>query len=186
MYYVSMNTKSILIFVLVLVLIFGGFLIYKNSTKIAKQPIDNETSETTIITGNTIINKDWITYQNTTYKYSIKYPSNFTAQNNGADVGITEARADSRSLYIYNKLSKDTYLERYVDLEVFQVDTSSSRATQVELNGIKMKKEPSSEGALFSVYIVPLKTEDYLQIYVTNDASRKDVALAILSTFNLN
>ena len=171
-----MKVKSIIIFTIILVLIIGGILVYKNSTKVTKQPKNIETLKT----------KDWITYQNTAFRYSIKHPAGLTNQSNTADVGVTPAQKDSRAIIFYNKDSREPYLERYIDLEVFQADVSSKNATEVEINGIKMKKEPLSEKSLFSIYTIQLKTGDYLQVMISNDVTRKDIAFEILNTFNLN
>ena len=97
-----MKVKSIIIFTIILVLIIGGILVYKNSTKVTKQPKNIETLKTNTITNTSVITKDWITYQNTSFRYSIKHPAGLTNQSNTADVGVTPAQKVSRAIIFYN------------------------------------------------------------------------------------
>ena len=126
----------------------------------------------------------WKTYTNSEYGYSIKYPENFTNVNNVGDSGNRIASSTDRALIIYDKQAVEPALEKYIDLEVYQVNpvektvqttaTTLNRATAVKVNNVNSP---------FDTYIVKLGNDKgYLQIMAANVAGKKAIADQILST----
>ena len=128
---------------------------------------------------------NWKTYTNTA-GYSIKYPLSFTTQLLAAGSGEKEAGTTARQLFVYQIGSKEPYLERYVNFESFTSNPAStiSTATQTNINGFPAQKI-SSPNAPFDVYTMMTPNKEFVEIYVSNDPSRKNLANQILSTFKL-
>lgn len=126
----------------------------------------------------------WKTYSNTTYSYSIKYPNTFTTQLIAAGAGNMEAGSSTRNLFIYQSDAKEPYLERYVNLEVFGIKPTYNQGaiTEAGLNKLTATKIVIPESK-FDIYSVQLNNKEFLEIYISNDLAKKDLANQILSTF---
>ncbi|MDP3994923.1 MAG: hypothetical protein Q8P91_03765 [bacterium] len=127
---------------------------------------------------------NWKTYTNTQYKYSVKYPGLFTTQVLAAGAGNMEADSSARNLFIYQSNAKEPYLERYINLEVFEIKPSYNQGiiTEVSLNNQTTTKIVLPE-AKFDIYTVQLNNKGFIEIYVSNDLNKKELADQILSTF---
>lgn len=130
---------------------------------------------------------NWKTYTNTTLNYSIKFPSTFTTQVMAAGAGIQEARPTDGNIYIYQQDSSESYLDRIINIEVFQEKPTYSMGTTstTKINGVDAIKViiPNSK---FDIYLISTPSKEYIEIYVTNDPKRQSLANQILSTFKLS
>lgn len=126
----------------------------------------------------------WKTYTNSIYGYSIKYPSLFTTQNLSSGAGSKEADSSTRNLFIYQSDVLEPYLERYINLEVFGTKPPYNQGTitEVILNNLTATKIVIPE-AKFDIYSIQLNNKEFIEIYVSNDLTKKDLANQILSTF---
>lgn len=127
----------------------------------------------------------WQVYTNTTYGYSIKYPSDFKTQVQAAGAGEKEAGPDARNLFLYQSGAKEPYLERYINLEVFQVEPSygpSAVITKATLDNREASKI-TIPGSKFEIYKLQIGEDSFIEIFVSSDPARKDTADLILSTF---
>jgi len=126
----------------------------------------------------------WKTYINTIYGYSIKYPDTFMTQLIASGAGSKEADSSTRNLFIYQSDVMKPYLERYINLEVFGIKPPYNQGTitEVSLNNLSATKIVIPE-AKFDIYSIQLNNKGFIEIYVSNDLAKKDLAYQILSTF---
>jgi len=170
----------IIILVLIIALAAVGYFGYKNYwPKIQKivvySPAPSVTADPTT---------NWKTYTNTKYLYSLKYPASFTTGLQSAGAGNKEADPTTRNLFIYKSDASEPYIERYINLEIFQVKPTYDKkmVTQTTLDNQTVEKIVIP-GAKFDIYSAQVGTKDFIEIYVSNDPTRKEVANQILSTF---
>jgi hypothetical protein len=132
--------------------------------------------------------KDWNSYTNTEYNYTIKYPSTFKTQIGSAGAGTTEAPPNARNLFIYNPEEEISYINRYVDIEIIQLEPTYNNEwirTTIPLAGKNVTKlVNSSQTSNFDIYLVPINNnQGMIQIYVSNDTNKELLSKQILSTF---
>ena len=130
---------------------------------------------------------NWITYENTKYGYSFKYPFPFKTQVLAAGAGPKEAPPNARGLYVYDSEIEEPYINRYINLEVLGYDKSYSAEwtkTSVSVGGRDITKlVDSSLTSDFDIYIAVVNQSWPLEIYVPNTQNKKSLANQILSTF---
>jgi len=126
---------------------------------------------------------NWKTYTNIA-GYSIKYPASFTTQLLAAGAGNKEADPTTRSLFIYKLDASEPYIERYINLEIFQVKPTYNQQmiTQTTLDNRAVEKIVIPD-AKFDIYSVQLGNKGFIEISVSNDLTKKEIADQILSTF---
>lgn len=123
----------------------------------------------------------WKTHTNEA-GYSIKYPPTLTTEIIAAE-GQKEADFTTRNLFIYKIESANRYEERYLNLETNQVEpTYQGTTTQVTLDG-KSAKKVILPNVPFDIYSVKIDTGKFVEIYVSNNPARKNLADQILATF---
>ena len=126
---------------------------------------------------------DWKNYSNSEINYSIKYPPNFRTEEISYAVSH-EATSTSRNFIVYKLDSKSPYEDRYISFEVIELEPTYNQGTitQTTLNGYSVKKIILNSMP-FDIYSVKTKNNLFIEIYVSNDPLKKDVANQILSTF---
>lgn len=125
----------------------------------------------------------WKTYTNIAYGYSIKYPSTFTIGDlSGADP--IEGISTSRNLYFYQTGDAESYANRYINIEIFQANPSYNQGVKSK---ITLDNLPATKiiipNAKFDIYSVSPTTKEFVEINVSNDPAKKELASQILSTF---
>ena len=123
---------------------------------------------------------NWLNYTNN-FGYSFKYPQGFTAEE-PAQFGSPAASPKSVSLFVYDSISKDPYTERYIDIAVNPTKSDIVPQIQATVGGLSATKAVLST-VNFDLYTVKLSNGKYLEVYVSTDPARIDVANKILSTF---
>lgn len=190
--------KTVIFSILGVSLLAATIYLYFQNQKLQKQVLNQQTSPTIQAPSPTLYPKivpsisispdetaGWKTYINTTYGYSIKYPSLFTTQNLSSGAGNKEADTFTRNLFIYQSDIIEPYLERYINLEVFDTKPPYNQGTitEVGFNNLTTTKIVIPE-AKFDIYSIQLNNKRFIEIYVSNDLAKKDLANQILSTFH--
>lgn len=187
----KLSAIKIIMFIIILLLLCAlGYMIYQNNqlkSQLAYKPIETPTpSLEPIPTPNPTAN--WPLYTNTLYNYSIKYPQTFLTQNLTAGAGETEALPTSRHIFIFNTKNEETYVNRYIEIQHFDLETPMSggytKTNTAVGNKSAIKYTSTDPGVLFDIYRVNLdNNQGILEINVTNFEDKKEVAKQILSTF---
>lgn len=167
---------------LIIVLIFAalvGFVIFQKQNKtIVTQNTQPTLSDETA---------NWKTYTNTAYKYSISFPVNLKTQVQAAGSGVKEASSDSIDFYIYNSLEKESYINRYIEVNHFDIAPSINSAMQksnVTIGNISAVKYSNNNPNSFDIYHLPiLNKASVLEITVNKNPQISEIANKILSTF---
>jgi len=165
--------------VTLLSLAISGYLAYQNYQ--LRQQLNQKENFTTTPTSE--LSETWETYVNDA-GYSINYPNSFTTQVITEHSGTKEAISSSRNLYIYQKAESEPYLERYINLEIFQMKPSYIQGVIVNaVLGNKTAEKIEILNSEFDIYVVKLSNNKYLEIYVSSNPSKVKLANKILSTF---
>lgn len=126
---------------------------------------------------------NWKIYTNTS-GYSIKYPTSFTTGLQTAGAGNIEASPTAGNLFIYKSGASEPYVERYINLEVFQMKPTYNQGTVTEAKLDNQTVEKIMiPGSKFDIYSAKIGTNGFIEIYVSNDSTKKETANQILSTF---
>lgn len=193
------NFLTILLSVLLIISVaISGFFAYqtqklvKELTLLRSEPIQVAISEPTFEPGLEpepipleILTKDWKTYTNTKYGYSISYLSTYNISNvaDGSD-GTVPVNADNISL---SESKNSKYEDRLLDLSYqgYLVDISPSdqwQKTSVTVAGIKASKYTKIDKSVnFDYYHIPSKGTEGIELMVNNRQIAK--VDQILSTF---
>jgi len=183
-------SKILLFMILGLVIIAGLIFIGKNITSnhqpIIVQPtvLPTQTAIPASTTSPTIdTTVDWKTYTNTA-GYSIKYPASFTTQLLADGADNKEVMSTARNLFIYKAGTSEPYIERYINLEIFDGKPIYSQGiiTEVILDNRTMEKIVIPD-AKFDIYSTQVSDKEFIEIYVSNDPIKKEIANQLLSTF---
>ena len=172
----------LIIFIILLSLGTAGFFAYQY-VQLKNQVIQTKPTPVTSPSPTPDPTANWKTYTNTA-GYSIKYPASFTTQLIAAGAGNKEANAETRNLFIYKSDAPEPYLERYINLEIFQVKPTYNQGTitKTTLDNKTVEKIVIPD-AKFDIYSAQLVNKGFIEIYVLSDPTKKEVANQILSTF---
>jgi len=126
---------------------------------------------------------NWKIYTNTA-GYSIKYPTSFTTQLLAAGAGNKEADSTTRNLFIFESGASEPYVERYINLEIFQGKPiyNQGTITKATLDNRTVEKIVIPD-AKFDTYSAQVGDKGFIEISVSNDPTKKEIADQILSTF---
>lgn len=179
----EVGLAPVLIIVAILAIFLSGYYLGQKQFKPSPSPTDASLPPTGV--GETA---NWKTYTNTTYKYLIKHPQNFKTQVLAAHAGIKEAPPNAVSLYIYDPKSEENYLNRYVNIEKFDLEPSVpgewERSEAVIANTQATIFTDPTGKSKFDVYHIKLpNNQGVLEVYVSNATDKKDLANQILQTF---
>lgn len=172
----------IIISLLLFVMVFWRISLNNPLQQTSDSPIKNEEN-------NNVDTSNWQTYQNDVYSYSFLYPSELMVLSNSAGSGETKATADARSLFLAQAQDAEPYLNRYLDFEVFQLKPtfgSGFTESQIEIGNLSgWKYQPVGTSTPFTPYIFQLGEQSgYLQVLVSNDSTKADVAMQILNSLS--
>jgi hypothetical protein len=127
----------------------------------------------------------WMTYTNTAYGYSIKYPPTFSSQMLAAGAGVKEATATAENVFLYRTEVTQPYEERYINLEVFQAKPPYNQGTVTKTVQDRLPVDKIIiPNAKFDIYSIPV-TKAFLEINVSNNPDKKELANLILSTLKV-
>lgn len=193
----SIWSKLLLFTALVLIIFLGSILITikrdKSQTSGQKSNVYQPTltptqigeSPNIISTTNPTTNPtvNWKTYTNVE-GYSIKYPASFTTLILAAGASNKEAIPTTRNFFIYKSNTLQPYLDRYINLEIFDLKPSHYQATITkEILDSHFVEKSTYPDAKFDIYSAQLSDKGFIEIHVSTDPTRKEVANQILSTF---
>ena len=155
------------------------------ATDVAISPTPTPTPDETVYTESDET-ANWKTYTNTEYGYSIKYSQNFKTQVQAAGAGVKEAPDNAINLYIYNPDLEESYLNRYINVEIFNLEPSLSNEweqSEVLIGNTKATKYTNSTSQ-FDVYHMKLpNNQGVIEMQVSNSSDKKGANDQILSTF---
>jgi len=177
------NSLVLIMSVLLIVTVAIAGLFYFQIQKLSKELSKYQTQPSPVSTATPDPTADWEKYTNTA-GYSIKYPISFITEVLAAGSGNKEADAQIRNLFIYKSDALEPYMERYINLEIFQIKPTYNQrtTTQTTLASRNAEKIVISDSK-FDIYLAQMDDNKFIEIYVSNDPSRKEIANQILSTF---
>lgn len=133
---------------------------------------------------------NWKTYNNTKYSYSLKFPQSFKTQVLAAGAGNLEATPNSDHIFVYNSPSQEPYLERYIEIQpIAQAATYGGewQRSDVKIGTVNAAKYENQDPNTFIIYRTAIpNTNGELEIYVTKNSQKKDLANQILSTLKFS
>lgn len=117
----------ILIFVLMILAALGGYYFGINNPDISSTVTPTVTSSTTpTVTTTTDETADWKTYTNTTFNFTMKYPTDWNVKNNLQTI-LSKQSVVGQNLVIYKNNSQQVYpyLELYINTAGWGAPTSA-------------------------------------------------------------
>lgn len=186
------NLKGLLLAVIFLFLFaglaFAGIKLWQTGVIFKKNTKTVEESSPTPIESTPTLDPtaDWKTYTNTQYDYQISYPPEFFPHCNAAGCLNSPAVSNSISLYIVKSSETESYINRYVDLEILGVlpaTSTNQSSVQTTLSGYSATKVTTNNAPFVTYYLKNPAQNGYLQIMVTTTADKVTIADQILSTF---
>jgi hypothetical protein len=190
------SNKKIIILVAVIVLLVvsagGAFAYMKYFQKPPTTPLEttstpSPTPSPSPVPDGTEATADWKTYTNTKYNYSFRFPSNFQTQVSAAGANTTSAPPNADMLFVYESSSKEAYLERYIEIQPHGQAATFSQEWQrsdTTINGLPATKFENLKPDTFLIYRLAIpNSPGELELQVTKDPEKTEVANQILSTF---